>query len=135
MFARLSVYFSRRARTGGGSTDDRGLRDWEALCLWGTLEGKWRSAMLIRARLRLRVPAYWLVIGTTRGDATAQLDMVRNTSAGGCEVKLGEYRVKSADPATSLQAGNRRERSAGPLHRARARLHAGLVFRAEHAWA
>ena len=97
VFARLSVYFSRRARTGGGSAGDRGWRDWEALCLRDTLRGKWRSAMLIRARLRLYVPAYWLVSGTTRGDATAQLDMVRKALQEGCRLEPGEYRVKSAD--------------------------------------
>ena len=42
------------------------LRDWEALRLRGTLRGKWRSSLLIRTRLRARVPAYLLVSGTAR---------------------------------------------------------------------
>jgi hypothetical protein len=56
------------------------MADREALSLRGTLRGKWRWPLLIRARLRVCVPAYFLVSGTTRGDETAQRDMVRRRS-------------------------------------------------------
>ena len=52
----------------------------KTLRLRGTLRAQWCSPLLIRARLRLRVPAYLLVSGTIKGDVTAQLDMVRRRS-------------------------------------------------------
>lgn len=71
-------------------------------------------AALIQAGRGSCVPAYFLVRSSTWAAGTAQLDMVRNSSADGCGLEPGEYRVKSADRATSLQAVNLRERSAGP---------------------
>jgi hypothetical protein len=81
VFPRVSVYFSRCARTRRTGRRPR-WRDREALRLRGTLRGKWRSPLLITARLRLRVPAYWLFSGPIGGDVTAQLDMVTRRSAG-----------------------------------------------------
>ncbi len=74
----------------------RGRR--QVLSLRGTLRGKWRSPLLIRARLCLRVPAYWLVSGYTRHDGTARRDMVRKSSSGGLRTRA--WRIPGLSPLT-----------------------------------